>query len=223
MKNIFKKKATKQAKVKKIHTDTDTTERDFTGTSGVHFCLSTRSKMQLIEQIVNSEPVDMPSQTWQTSNDEVPMPSSPSPEQKIKIRSKLPKRVGPFGSNHLLINKERVLRGIKPLVRQKGLDGIAVEHAKLMAARDKLEHSSVLETTSKILTQTGLSRVIGENVWCSDKRERTKKATLEAYKRQFALSKADRKNILNEEFCSFGVGTARSDSGVIYICQIFGG
>jgi len=152
----------------------------------------------------------------------------------------LPKAPGAFGSHHV-INTERVLRNIHPLIREQALDEVAQQHAKYMALKESVEHSTVAETASKIMIRTGLCRMIGENVYCTasapavtanmptrtakpvKRRRRKSKPTQEAYKKQFATSIADRKNILNDQFETFGVGTAQSLSGKVYICQIFRG
>jgi hypothetical protein len=153
----------------------------------------------------------------------------------------LPKAPGAFGSHHVMINTERVLRNIHPLIREQALDEVAQQHAKYMALKESVEHSTVAETASKIMIRTGLCRMIGENVYCTasapavtanmptrtakpvKRRRRKSKPTQEAYKKQFATSIADRKNILNDQFETFGVGTAQSLSGKVYICQIFRG
>jgi len=142
-----------------------------------------------------------------------------------------------------MINTERVLRNIHPLIREQALDEIAQQHAKHMALKESVEHSAVGETASKIMIRTGLCRIFGENVYCTASappvptnmpmnartsttvtiRRRKSKPTQEAYKKQFATSIADRKNILNDRFETFGVGTAQSLSGKVYICQIFRG
>lgn len=155
----------------------------------------------------------------------------------------LPKVPGAFGSHHVMINTERVQRNIHPLIREQALDEVAQQHAKYMALKESVEHSAVAETASKIIIRTGYCRMIGENVYCTaadaavastmitntriakpaKRRRRKNKPTQEAYKKQFATSIADRKNILNDRFETFGVGTAQSESGKIYICQIFRG
>lgn len=136
---------------------------------------------------------------------------------------------GAFGSHHIMINRDRVAQNIQPLVRDKALDEIALEHAKIMASKDQMQHSSIVHTTSKVIIRTGLYSVIGENVSCSkivEKRhgKRIKKVPCmeETYKKQFSTSFPDRMNIMNKDFQFFGVGTALNErSGLVYICQIF--
>lgn len=129
-----------------------------------------------------------------------------------------------------MINKERVSRSIEPLIRNQLLDEIALKYAEYMASFDRVQHSRASTTTLDIKRfGDGIAkkRIVGENVLSSDVNLkgplRKSHATKKAYDRQFSTSIADRKNILNSEFHTFGVGKSQSDSGIIYICQIFCG
>mmetsp|Transcript_1031 Transcript_1031/g.1614 ORF Transcript_1031/g.1614 Transcript_1031/m.1614 type:complete len:217 (+) Transcript_1031:106-756(+) len=132
----------------------------------------------------------------------------------------LPLSTGRFGNNHVLINKERVKRNIRPLIRDQALDSIALAHAKEMAAANKLLHSEADVTIAEILRTSNPCRVIGENV---TKQGGTRYLTRTAHNKLFANSSADRKNMLDERYTSLGVGSQVSDTGVVYICQIYKG
>uniref|UniRef100_A0A7S3QFV4 SCP domain-containing protein n=1 Tax=Chaetoceros debilis TaxID=122233 RepID=A0A7S3QFV4_9STRA len=174
-------------------------------------------------------------QEWLSSHDEsyaANFGDAPDYDSYMKAqeRSKfLPRDVGAFGSHHVMINKERVSRSIEPLIRNQLLDEIALKHAEYMASFDRVQHSRA-STTMLDIKRFGngiAKKIVGENVLSSDVDLKgplgKSHATKKAYDRQFATSIADRKNILNSEFHTFGVGTSQSDSGIIYICQIFCG
>lgn len=187
------------------------------------------------------------SSEWLSSGDEsycgrISRASSFPPEQNkrhsafLKIQQRVNKLrhaslQGSFGSHHVMINRDRVTHNIQPLVREKALDEIALGHAKMMASKDQLEHSSVAHTASKVILRTGLYSVIGENISCTKvvkkkqgKRIRKIPCMEETYKKQFSTSFPDRMNILNENFQYFGIGTVTNErSDLVYICQIFMG
>lgn len=131
----------------------------------------------------------------------------------------LPKTTGRFGSNHVLINKERIKRDIMPLKRDQGLDEIALSHAKEMAKKENLFHSNADATIAETWEKSGPCRVIGENVTKQGKG--TKYLTRRAMAVLFANSGSDRKNILDPRFQYLGIGTQMSDNGTLYICQLF--
>jgi len=133
----------------------------------------------------------------------------------------LPKLTGRFGNNHLLINIERIKRNIKPLVRDHSLDAIALDHAKEMAAADQLHHSGAQTTIAEILRASGPFRLIGENV--TKQGRGTKYLTSLAHRKLFANSSADKRNMLDLRYTLLGVGSEVSDTGIVYICQIYKG
>ena len=133
----------------------------------------------------------------------------------------LPKTTGNFGSHHVLINTERVNRNISPLMRDEKLDNIALVHAKQMAANRLLQHSVIEFTAAQVLSH-GNYTYIGENVTKSG--SGTRFLTRQAHKNLFAKSEADRSNMLDPRFSSFGIGSeVNPSSGVVYICQLFAG
>ena len=120
-------------------------------------------------------------------------------------------------SNHVLINNTRVMYNILPLIREKELDKVASNHAKWMATQRRCKHSNMQHTLSEILQSTPCRR-IGENV-CSGKSVKdihNKILNMPRYK-------ADRNNMGDRRFSSFGVGVATSSKGRVYICQIYKG
>lgn len=122
-------------------------------------------------------------------------------------------------STHILINEERGKRYIMPLCRERELDELASDQAKLMATGQGKEHSDVEDLISKI---SGFSsapfRRIGENV-CGG-------ITIDAiYKKLMGDPRyeSDRNNMFDTRFSSFGIGVAISCKGKVYICQIYKG
>jgi len=166
--------------------------------------------------------------SFQVEEREAPLPPTNRKESErdaddvyISQRAKaLPQTTGRFGNNHVLINKERVKRNIRPLMRDQALDSIALAHAKKMAAADKVLHSEANDTIAEILRTSNPCRVIGENV---TKQGGTRYLTRTAHNKLFANSSADRKNMLDERYTSLGVGSQVSDTGIVYICQIYKG
>jgi len=150
------------------------------------------------------------------------MPSSSDDEDEktielsIRQRAKaLPRGPGAFGGCHILINKERVKRGIKPLCREKKLDEVAAAHAKKMAVTGHLQHSSLRITMANIL-DSGPCRLIGENI----SKGRTASVI---HGNMMSQSAEDRNNMLDRRYTAFGVGSAKSSSGELYLVQIYRG
>jgi hypothetical protein len=143
-----------------------------------------------------------------------------STSERAKV---LPKMTGRFGSHHVLINKERVIRNISPLNRDTALDNIALIHAKRMANEGLLQHSALESTATKVSSGgTAAYRIIGENV--TKQAPSTKYLTCQAHKNLFSNSEADRSNMLDSRFSSFGIGSELNPStGVVYICQLYAG
>lgn len=116
-----------------------------------------------------------------------------------------------YSSNHVLVNKERTRRATAPVIRNRELDEIAREHAEFMASIEEVRHANPL----KIQTKLGLSgRKVGSNVAKGE-------SIREMHKSMMKKSITARNNILNGKYTSFGMGTATTPSGELYICQIF--
>jgi uncharacterized protein YkwD len=105
-----------------------------------------------------------------------------------------------FASNHVLINRERMKRGLRALTRNIAMDTLARENAQAMA---KSAGCSQLKTT-----------YVG-NVLRGESIRAVHRATM--------LNKEghERANLLNPYFQDFGVGTSKGDDGMLYVCQLF--
>jgi len=118
---------------------------------------------------------------------------------------------------HILINNERANHFILPLIREKELDKVASRHARHMIDMNTCEHSDIKHLIS---TFSNLSpwRRIGENVCCGK--------SIQAIHNEIIKNPdciADKNNMYDRRFSSFGVGIATSSEGVVYICQIYKG
>lgn len=118
-------------------------------------------------------------------------------------------------SNHVLINNTRVQHGVLPLIRDNELDEVASEHAKRMAFEQKCEHSNLKDMILKKLGSTPWRR-IGENI-CYGKSLgdiHTNILNNPAYI-------AEKNNMVDRRFSTFGVGVATCPEGEVYVCQIY--
>jgi len=106
-----------------------------------------------------------------------------------------------FASNHVLINRERMKRGLRPLTRNIAMDELARKSAELMASSSGLQ--------AQPTTYVG-------NVLRGE--------TIRSIHRSTMLQKQgrERANILNPYFQDFGVGTCKGETdGMLYMCQLF--
>lgn len=105
-----------------------------------------------------------------------------------------------FASNHVLVNRERMKRGLRPLTRNIAMDELARKSAEAMAESNGLNP----------LPTTYVGNVLrGE--------------TIRTIHRSTMLQKQgrERANILNPYFQDFGVGTCKGSDGQLYMCQLF--
>lgn len=105
-----------------------------------------------------------------------------------------------FASNHVLVNRERMKRGLRPLTRNIAMDTLARESAEAMAD----------SAGTAPLRTTYVGNVLrGESI--------------RAVHRAVMLNKQgrERANMLNPYFHDFGVGTAKGNDGMLYVCQLF--
>jgi len=118
-------------------------------------------------------------------------------------------------SYHVLINNTRTQHGILPLIRENALDEAASDHAKYMAIEQDCKHSNLKQLILERLS-TAPWRRIGENVCCG-------KSLTDIHTNILENSEyvAEKNNILDRRFSSFGVGVATSSNGELYVCQIF--
>lgn len=139
-----------------------------------------------------------------------------SKQLSIKQRAKaLPRGPGAFGGSHVLINTERVRRGIRPLCREVCLDEVAAKHAKVLSTQENLQHSSLRRTIKHVL-KVGPCRLLGENISRGE-------SAYKIHDKMMLKFTQDRNNILDRRFTAFGVGSAKSKSGDLYIVQIYKG
>lgn len=105
-----------------------------------------------------------------------------------------------FASNHVLINRERMKRGLRPLTRNIAMDELARKSAESMATSNGLNP----------LKTTYVGNVLrGESI--------------RAIHRSIMQQKQgrERANLLNPYYQEFGVGTCKGEDGQLYMCQLF--
>lgn len=111
--------------------------------------------------------------------------------------------VAAFSSNHILVNRERLQRGIDPLVRCRHLDAIAQRHAREMADAKGLLEEPIRSATMVENVQRGPSiRLIHQMI-------------------MFGVSDEEKANILDSQYTRFGMATATGEDGLMYMSQIF--
>jgi len=122
-------------------------------------------------------------------------------------------------SPHAHINKYRAKRNILPLIRETRLDELASKQANRIVTHAKKEHSDINNLISYIWNpNTTPFRIIGENI-CGGK-------SIDAIFKKMIIDpkyEADRNNMYDRRFSSFGVGVATNSKGKVYICQIYKG
>ena len=122
---------------------------------------------------------------------------------------------GYFSSNHVLVNRERVLHGLKPLKRCVRLDELARIHAESMAASGQVTPSV---PTVEHLQEKLQSKRVGENTLRGDS---IRGIHIEMMKSERQC--ACRSNVLAPVFTMFGMGTAMGIDGKLYLVQLFCG
>jgi uncharacterized protein YkwD len=105
-----------------------------------------------------------------------------------------------FASNHVLVNRERMKRGLRPLTRNIAMDDMARKSARAMAESNGLNP----------LCTTYVGNVLrGESIRSIHRSTMQQKQGRE------------RANLLNPYFQDFGVGTCKGSDGMLYMCQLF--
>lgn len=119
----------------------------------------------------------------------------------------------------VLVNKERRLHGLKPLVLNPRLDLAAKLHAQNMARYRKMAHDlpeSPLPTLSHRAQHVAYYfATIAENIALGY-------PDAETVVMGWMKSPGHRQNILSREIVEIGTGVADSPSGRLYFCQVFG-
>jgi len=104
-----------------------------------------------------------------------------------------------YSSNHVLINQERVERGLSPLHRRRSLDEMARTIAKTSAEKCKVK-----------------------KIPAGYKGNITRGLTIRDIHYDMMVSGGgQRKKILNEKYNAFGMGTHKGEDGFLYLVQLF--
>jgi uncharacterized protein YkwD len=135
---------------------------------------------------------------------------TPTPRSTSSTRTTLPS-TDYYSSNHVLVNRERVLRGVDPLHRCRHLDDLAATHAQEMADQLDLFHSGCLDDVQYRLK----SRVVGENVQCGPDIRAMHETSMSMH------GHVNRINILSKQLNQFGMATAKGEDGYLYMVQLF--
>jgi hypothetical protein len=143
--------------------------------------------------------------------------------KKIMTKAKkLPQEPGKYASIHIMVNAVRAKRNIPPMRRERYMDQIAREQAKLMAEEKKLFHidnpndlRNRLKAMDSESNELPNYERLGTNVGRG-------KSVAEVHRFMLAAL-AERSNIQDKRFFAMGMGTYTADNDVLYMCQVFGG
>lgn len=131
------------------------------------------------------------------------------------------------------MNKERIKRGLKDLVRNDVLVSAARSHSRHMAKVHKLAHDGIGDGTASGRAKSAgySSSYVGENCW-STKRGELAYGTSWLWRTDWELGKAavitwmnspgHRANLLRGTWEHIGIGVAKAGNGRIYLTQVFG-
>jgi uncharacterized protein YkwD len=133
-----------------------------------------------------------------------------SKQKKEEIRLPDP---GIFSNNHILVNRERVLRGLSKLNRSRFLDSMAHSHAVDLAQDENLVHS--VNVLADLQRQLG-SNEVGENVQRGPNIRQMHESAMNR-------GSTSRGNILRGAYVEFGMATALGKDGKLYMVQLFRG
>lgn len=120
---------------------------------------------------------------------------------------------GYYSSNHVLVNRERTIRGLVALRRVRRLDQLARKHAESMAQSQNVQPSvaTVAQLKEKLQAdRVGENTVRGDNIRDIHNQMMTK-----------SRQRHCRGNLLAPAFDSFGMGTAMGADGKLYLVQLF--
>jgi hypothetical protein len=105
-----------------------------------------------------------------------------------------------YSSNHVLVNRERMMRGIPPLMRSIALDEMARNIATLCEQTGQCQ---------------GIPSFYNGNVIRGESIRSIHEQTMK-------LACAERENLLNTDYREFGMATHKSTrDGSLYLCQLF--
>lgn len=117
-----------------------------------------------------------------------------------------------YSSNHIMVNRERIITQLPSLKRVKQLDEYARSHAKAMADEGRIFHSV---ETIQLLQAKLRSEHVGENIHVG---KTIKDIHAESMN---SNTSGPRLNILSQHYNEFGMGTYIADNGKLYMVQLF--
>lgn len=140
----------------------------------------------------------------------------------IAKAKKLPQEPGKYASIHVMVNAERAKRMVPPMRRERHLDQIAREQAKIMAEEQNLFHIGSPNDLKKRMKELDAeSRELPEFQRMGTNIGRGK--SIEEAHRFMMAALAERNNINDKRFFYMGMGTSIAENGQLYMCQVFGG
>jgi Cysteine-rich secretory protein family len=181
------------------------------------------------EELSRSTPTFSPPVSWKSTNRRsflkgqplcVSDPDDPTEEivdaaealgKKMKRAKDLP-GTWYYSSNHVMVNLERRNHFVAPLSRRAELDSLAREHAAVMAREGRLSHSDPFRLHNALATN---SRIVGENVATGD--------NIREIHSQMMENQEQKSNVLHRRYTHFGMGTAKTSDGRLFLCQLYRG
>jgi uncharacterized protein YkwD len=138
----------------------------------------------------------------------------------MNYANRLPQTSGKFANNHIMVNAERTRRMVPPLTRDRHMDQIARDHALQMSESNKVFHmDGPVALEEQLLKEMKEDRTFFFRVGVNIARGKT----IEEIHKFMMANLAERNNIIDKRFSKMGMGTARADNGMLYLCQVFGG
>jgi hypothetical protein len=144
---------------------------------------------------------------------------------RLTLSCVVPKREKPhqtwyYSSNHVLVNRERMMRGIAPLMRVVALDELARSMAMTAASMDtKPSHESSLSFRSNYVTNGASLDDLIESPCEGNLLHGSSIRSIHNMVMRHKCKEKDR--ILRENFQQFGVATYKGEDGVLFLCQLF--
>jgi hypothetical protein len=111
-----------------------------------------------------------------------------------------------YSSNHVMINRERMIRGIPPLMRSTVIDEVARNIA--VAAATKVTSFEVTNEKEFLELKCDGTILHGKSIRA-------------IHNKTMKGSSKGRDLILRESYQQFGIGTCKSRNGVLFVVQIF--
>jgi uncharacterized protein YkwD len=132
---------------------------------------------------------------------------------KVITRNRMLPTVVPgfISGNHMLVNKERIIRHLPALRRRVELDQLAKERAEIMAKAGRVRRGDRKYMLSRLSPCTSYA----ENVACGT-------SIIEIHNKMLTID-SDVNNMIDKCHTEFGMGTSKARNQKIYLCQIFKG